>query len=181
MISLFAVSVLFLGVLLVGAWRPPREHSVTVAERISRVAVLLPQTQCRQCGYAGCRPYAEAIVKRGEDVTRCRPGGGVTQEALAELLGRKLPRSDIDSRPPQQRAEVVEAQCIGCTKCVVACPVDAIVGAHKRMHTVLNAVCTGCGLCLPPCPVDCIELKAAPLAAAQWRWHHPRGAATESL
>ena len=127
---------------------------------------LLPQTQCTQCGYAGCKPYAQAIARGDAGIDQCPPGGEAGVRALAELLGREAgpvnPRHGVH-KPPQV-AFIREAECIGCTKCIQACPVDAIVGASKLMHTVIADSCTGCELCLPPCPVDCIDL-VAPTAA----------------
>jgi electron transport complex protein RnfB len=128
-----------------------------LVERLDR---LLPQTQCGQCGYAGCRPYAEAMATGQADVDRCPPGGDAGARALATLLGRPALRYDRSlgiHRPPEV-ALVVEADCIGCTKCIQACPVDAIIGGSKRMHTVLEPLCTGCRLCVPVCPVDCIVM-----------------------
>ena len=134
----------------------------TLAQRID---ALLPQTQCTQCGYDGCRPYSEAIAAGEADINQCPPGGDAGVEMLAALLARE-PKSLNPAnglyRPPQV-AVIDEETCIGCTKCIQACPVDAIVGASKRMHTVIASWCTGCELCLPPCPVDCIALL--PVAA----------------
>ena len=130
-----------------------------------RIDALLPQTQCTKCGYDGCRPYAEAIAAGAADINQCPPGGDEGVARLARLLGRvPLPLNPVNGayRPPQV-AVIDEAACIGCTKCIQACPVDAIVGASKRMHTVIASWCTGCELCLPPCPVDCIALL--PVAA----------------
>ena len=137
---------------------PPRDTG-TLAERID---ACLPQTQCRRCGYDGCRPYAEAVAA-GASIDRCGPGGDPVIEALAAVTGRApLPLApDVGAPGPLLRAVIDEARCIGCTLCIQACPVDAIVGAQKRMHTVLPAFCTGCELCIPPCPVDCIELRPA--------------------
>jgi electron transport complex protein RnfB len=133
-----------------------------VNELARRIDALLPQTQCTRCGYAGCRPYAEAIACGEADINQCPPGGDAAVASLAHLLGREakpLNPANGAYRAPQV-ALIDETACIGCTKCIQACPVDAIVGASKRMHTVLAAWCTGCELCLPPCPVDCIELLA---------------------
>ena len=132
-----------------------------LADRLDR---LLPQTQCGQCGYAGCRPYAEAMATGEADVDRCPPGGDAGARYLASLLrSRPLPYGRTRGvRKPPQVALIVEADCIGCTKCIQACPVDAIVGANKLMHTVLPPLCTGCELCVPACPVDCIVMEAAP-------------------
>jgi electron transport complex protein RnfB len=129
------------------------------------IDAILPQTQCTQCGFPGCRPYAEAIAAGEADIERCPPGGDDGGRRLAALLGRPakpLDRRYGESLPPRV-AVIDEAACIGCTKCIAACPVDAIVGASKLMHTVLAAWCTGCELCVPPCPVDCIAL--APVTA----------------
>jgi electron transport complex protein RnfB len=122
----------------------------------------LPQTQCTRCGYAGCRPYAQAIVD-GDAINRCPPGGEGTVATLARLTGRAIVALDPAHGEPEpfSVARIDEAWCIGCTLCIEACPVDAIAGGPKRMHTVLPALCTGCALCLPPCPVDCIEMIAA--------------------
>lgn len=130
-----------------------------------RIDAELPQTQCRQCGYDGCRPYAEAVARGEAEINRCPPGGEAGVRALAELLGRPVVPIAPECGEPVDHPEVAfidEATCIGCTRCIQACPVDAIVGASKRMHTVIAAECTGCGLCLPPCPVDCIELVPSP-------------------
>jgi electron transport complex protein RnfB len=149
----------------------------TLAERID---ALLPQTQCTQCGYDGCKPYAEAIARGAADIDQCPPGGDPGVARLARLLGRASKPLDPTHgayRPPQV-AVVDEAACIGCTKCIQACPVDAIVGASKLMHTVVASWCTGCELCIPPCPVDCIALApvdALPLADASRARHERRG------
>ena len=129
-----------------------------LAERIDAV---LPQTQCTRCGYPTCRAYAQAIATGEADIDRCPPGGADGVAALAALLGRpaKPLNPDYGVEQPPQVAIIDEAVCIGCTKCIRACPVDAIVGAAKRMHTIIAAECTGCELCLPPCPVDCITLS----------------------
>ena len=125
---------------------------------IERLDRLLPQTQCGQCGYPGCRPYAEAMARGEAGIDHCPPGGDAGARALARLLG--VPPLPYDrSRGMQaapQVALVIEADCIGCTKCIKACPVDAIIGAAKHMHVVIEPLCTGCDLCLPACPVDCI-------------------------
>lgn len=122
---------------------------------------LLPQHQCQRCGYAGCRPYAEAIASGETDINRCPPGGEPVLQALAALTGRPTlpPAADVEPRMPAQVARIDAERCIGCTKCLPACPVDAIVGTGKLLHEVIDAACTGCGLCIPPCPVDCITLE----------------------
>ncbi|WP_196778733.1 Rnf electron transport complex subunit RnfB [Cognatilysobacter tabacisoli] len=131
-----------------------------LVERLDR---LLPQTQCGQCGFDGCRPYAEAMARGEADIDRCPPGGDDGARALAALL--RVPAKPFDrargEHKPAQVALVVEADCIGCTKCIQACPVDAIIGASKHMHTVIEPLCTGCELCVPACPVDCIVLVPA--------------------
>ena len=125
-----------------------------------RIDALLPQTQCRLCGYPGCRPYAEALAAGRADINQCPPGGDDGARALATLLG--VAYKPIDARfgatHPPAVAVIDEALCIGCTLCIQACPVDAIAGAAKLMHTVIARDCTGCELCLPPCPVDCIRM-----------------------
>jgi len=134
-------------------------HSLDLVERLDR---LLPQTQCGQCGFDGCRPYAEAMAHGDVGTERCPPGGDAGARALARLLG--VPEASYDrargTHKAAQVAVVVEADCIGCTKCIQACPVDAIVGATKLMHTVVAPLCTGCELCVPACPVDCIDMRA---------------------
>jgi electron transport complex protein RnfB len=129
----------------------------TLADRID---ALLPQTQCARCGYPDCRAYAEAVANRETGFNRCPPGGEATLSALAELLHERPQSLDpaLGTFTPGTVAFIEEPLCIGCTKCIAACPVDAITGAQKQMHTVIEALCTGCGLCLPPCPVDCIRL-----------------------
>lgn len=130
-------------------------------ETAEGIDALLPQTQCRKCGYAGCRPYAEAIVRGEADVNQCPPGGDEVARDLAALLGVSFKPLDTAfgvHRPPAV-AVIDETACIGCRLCIQACPVDAIVGAAKLMHTVIAEACTGCELCLPPCPVDCIRME----------------------
>lgn len=130
------------------------------AQLADEVNALLPQTQCAQCGYPGCRPYAEAIANDGAPINLCPPGGDLTIRNLASLLGRDI----VPLAAPQPGVHAVaiidESLCIGCTHCRNACPVDAIVGTHQLMHTVIESECTGCELCLAPCPVDCISLRA---------------------
>lgn len=137
----------------------------TTTDLADRIDALLPQTQCTRCGYPTCRAYADAIAAGPADIDRCPPGGADGIAALADLLGRAVKplNPDFGTEGPPLVAVIDEAACIGCTKCIRACPVDAIVGAAKRMHTVIATECTGCELCLPPCPVDCISLF--PIAA----------------
>jgi electron transport complex protein RnfB len=124
------------------------------------INALLPQTQCGQCDYAGCRPYAEAIAEGRADINQCPPGGDEGIRALAVLLGLapKPLNPEHGAVLPESVVIIRETECIGCTKCIQACPVDAIIGASKRMHTVLAEWCTGCNLCILPCPVDCIDI-----------------------
>lgn len=124
------------------------------------IDVLLPQTQCTRCGYSGCRPYAEAILAGAAPINQCPPGGAATIGALASLIGRPpLPLNPANGvEGPPLVAQINEEVCIGCAKCLPPCPVDAIVGAHQQMHTVILALCTGCELCVAPCPVDCISM-----------------------
>ncbi|MEO0421672.1 MAG: RnfABCDGE type electron transport complex subunit B [Pseudomonadota bacterium] len=139
----------------------PPDARAALAERLDR---LLPQTQCRQCLYDGCRPYADAMAQGEAQINRCPPGGEATIALLARELGREPMPLDPrhGTHGPLQLARIDESRCIGCRLCIKACPVDAIVGAPKLMHTVLAEDCTGCELCLPPCPVDCIDLLPAP-------------------
>ena len=134
---------------------------MTLADRID---ALLPQTQCTRCGYDGCRPYAEALAANAADIDRCPPGGDVGIVRLATLLGRvvKPLSAEVGDAQAPQVAIIDEAACIGCTKCIQACPVDAIIGGAKHMHVVIDPLCTGCGLCVPACPVDCIVMELVP-------------------
>jgi Na+-translocating ferredoxin:NAD+ oxidoreductase subunit B len=142
--------------------------SETAPDIVARIDALLPQTQCTRCGYAGCKPYAAAIAGGEAQINQCPPGGSATIVALAALLGRPVqalnPVHGVET--PPLVAWIDESRCIGCARCLAPCPVDAIGGAPKYMHTVLIERCTGCELCLPPCPVDCIELKPGPQPAA---------------
>jgi electron transport complex protein RnfB len=142
---------------------------VSIPTLADRLDALLPQTQCEQCGFHGCRPYAEAMARGEAPVNRCPPGGAAGIAKLAALLD--TPALPLDPshgvEKPRALARIVEADCIGCTKCIQACPVDAIVGAARLMHTVLPDHCTGCELCVPACPVDCIVLEPMPLAQVE--------------
>lgn len=159
LVAVITLSLLALaaGLLLALASRRLPAADDDVAEQVNR---LLPQTQCAQCGYPGCRPYADAIVAGRADINLCPPGGEETVRRLSALLGREV--VPLAQRPivvPGSVAIIDESRCIGCTHCRTACPVDAIVGAQQFMHTVIAAECTGCELCIEPCPVDCIRME----------------------
>jgi electron transport complex protein RnfB len=153
--------------------------TVDTPDLVARIDALLPQTQCRLCGYSGCRPYAEAIAAGRAGINQCPPGGDGGARDLASLLN--VTYTPVDPRfgtpNPPARAQIDETLCIGCTLCIEACPVDAIVGAPKLMHTVIADACTGCELCLAPCPVDCINLKPT---GAQPTREDRRGAAAQA-
>ncbi len=130
----------------------------------------MPQTQCTQCGFSGCKPYAEAIIDQRAPINRCPPGGTVGIALLAAVTGRAIVALDASCgvEAPRKIARIVAELCIGCTHCIRACPVDAIAGGPKRLHAIIPELCTGCALCLPPCPVDCIEMVEPPLALVGW-------------
>jgi Na+-translocating ferredoxin:NAD+ oxidoreductase subunit B len=134
---------------------------VTATPLADRIDAALPQTQCTRCGYPDCRRYAEAIAEGAADINRCPPGGAQGIVRLATITGRAVQPLDPERghEGPRALAVIDEAWCIGCTLCIKACPVDCIVGASKRMHTVIDALCTGCELCVPVCPVDCISMQ----------------------
>jgi len=142
---------------------------------VDQIDGMLPQTQCGQCGYPGCRPYAEAISE-GDAINKCPPGGQSTVEALADLLDVEvLPlEGGAEEEPVKTVAYIREDECIGCTKCIQACPVDAILGAAKQMHTVIESECTGCDLCVEPCPVDCIDMLPIETTLNTWKWDMPQ-------
>jgi len=142
---------------------------------VEKIDYLLPQTQCGQCGFPGCKPYATAIASGEADINQCPPGGETTIIALADLLGREPkplnPENGVEST--KTVAWIDEETCIGCTLCIQACPVDAIVGAAKLMHTIIAEECTGCDLCIPPCPVDCIKVFPVKPGVQDWVWEYP--------
>jgi electron transport complex protein RnfB len=142
---------------------------------VDQIDALLPQTQCGQCGFPGCRPYAEAIAKGEAEINQCPPGGEEGVKSLAELLGvePKPLSAEHGEEKPKSVAIIDEQKCIGCTLCIQACPVDAILGAPKLMHTVIESECTGCELCVSPCPVDCIRIEPVKESLATWRWPEP--------
>jgi len=142
---------------------------------VEQIDSLLPQTQCGQCGYPGCKPYAQAIAD-GDTINKCPPGGQTTINAIADLLDVEAPTLDAEHGEESDTKTVAyirEDECIGCTKCIQACPVDAILGAAKLMHTVIVSECTGCDLCVEPCPVDCIDMLPVDKGLADWKWDLP--------
>lgn len=143
---------------------------------VDKVDALLPQTQCGQCGFPGCRPYAEAIASGNADINQCPPGGQATIVALADLLGmdpKPLNAEHGIEEEVKTIVEIDEQTCIGCTLCIQACPVDAILGAAKQMHTIISSECTGCNLCIPPCPVECIHVVPVKEEISTWKWPFP--------
>ncbi len=164
---------LFFGLLLGYAAIRFKVEGDPITEQLDAV---LPQTQCGQCTYPGCRPYAEAIAKGEADINQCPPGGESTIQALANIMGVEAKPLNSEHGKPTATPEValiLEDICIGCTLCIQACPVDAIVGAAKQMHTVIIDECTGCELCVAPCPVDCIIMVPAQQGIDAWRWPQP--------
>lgn len=164
MLLALLVTVALAALLAVTLLSPPAADAKDEQRLIESIDSLLPQTQCGRCTYAGCKPYATAIARGEADINQCPPGGQSTVAALAALLRREArpvdPKFGVVPNVPTV-ARIDEPACIGCAKCIQACPVDAIVGAQKFMHTVIAAQCTGCELCIPPCPVDCIEMRPA--------------------
>lgn len=156
-IGVMTIIALLAGLLLSYANRRMPADRGSLVEKANE---LLPQTQCAQCGFPGCRPYASAIIEDHAAINLCPPGGQATVDKLATLLGRDtLALADIEpSLMHQSKAVITEELCIGCTLCRDACPVDAIIGAQHYMHSIISSECTGCELCLPPCPVDCINM-----------------------
>lgn len=172
LVALGGLSILFGGILGFAAVKFRVEGDPLVAQ----IDDLLPQTQCGQCGYPGCRPYAQAIVD-GDAINKCPPGGQSTINDLANLLDVEAPSLDDDHgevSDVKKVAVIREDECIGCTKCIQACPVDAILGAAKQMHTVIADECTGCDLCVEPCPVDCIDMVPVDGGLHGWSWAMPQ-------
>ncbi|MDM3870954.1 electron transport complex subunit RsxB [Porticoccus sp. W117] len=175
--ALVGLAILFGGILGFAAVR----YKVEGDPIVDQIDELLPQTQCGQCGHPGCRPYAEAIAN-GEAINHCPPGGQDTIDALANLLGVESIPLDAEHGEESDVATVAyirEDECIGCTKCIQACPVDAILGAAKLMHTVIADECTGCDLCVEPCPVDCIDMIPVTTTIDTWSWQRPGLIATD--
>jgi electron transport complex protein RnfB len=148
---------------------------------VDQIDALLPQTQCGQCSYPGCKPYAEAIAN-GEKINKCPPGGEATIQALADLLDVEPEPLDAEhgEESVKKVAVIREDECIGCTKCIQACPIDAIIGAAKQMHTVIEKDCTGCDLCVEPCPVDCIDMIPIEPTVQTWSWEQPTLASNQT-
>lgn len=171
-IALMALIALALGAVLGYASVKFRVEADPLVEKIDAV---LPQTQCGQCGHPGCRPYAQAIADGVDDINKCPPGGEDGIRKLAELLGVEYKPFDEGAAQPKPKAVAVidEETCIGCTLCLQACPVDAILGAAKQMHTIIESECTGCELCIAPCPVDCIAMKPLEPTLKTWKWGEP--------
>jgi len=142
---------------------------------IDKIDSILPQTQCGQCGFPGCKPYATAIASGAADINQCPPGGDEGIHKLADLLGVEYKPLNAEHGEPTPKSVAVidEKTCIGCTLCIQACPVDAILGSAKHMHTIIEKECTGCELCLPPCPVDCIDMAPIEENAENWKWKYP--------
>jgi len=142
---------------------------------VEKIDALLPQTQCGQCGFPGCKPYAEAIAKEEAAINQCPPGGEQTIHDLADLLDLEVLPLNPENGTVSEKTVVIidEETCIGCTLCIQACPIDAIVGAAKQMHTVIESECTGCDLCIPPCPVDCIIITPVKKDLKTWQWDKP--------
>jgi len=173
-----SIMLLLSGLLTLGLYLIAKKPATTgrpdsLRQTIDAIDSLLPQTQCGKCHYPGCRPYAEAIASGEAEINQCPPGGEHTLQAIALLLGRDTRLNVVEPRLPNQVALIDEAICIGCVKCINACPVDAIIGAPKKMHTVIKQSCTGCGLCIAPCPVDCISLVPVRVKTREWVWSKP--------
>ena len=171
---LLAIAIMALGALVLGAALgfASIKFKVEGNPLVEKIEGILPQTQCGQCGFPGCKPYAEAIAKGEVDINLCPPGGMEGVQKLADLLGREVKDLEAEEKP-KQVAIIDENTCIGCTLCIQACPVDAIVGAAKQMHTIIAPLCTGCELCLPPCPVECIRMEPIGENIDNWKWKYP--------
>jgi len=168
-ILIFAGLALLIGVILALASRYFHVDGDPLADNID---ALLPQTQCGQCGFPGCRPYANAVASQEAEVNQCVPGGERTMLEIADVMGVEPKEIEEEETAPMV-AYIRENECIGCTLCIKACPVDCIIGAPKQYHTVITDQCTGCTLCLEPCPVDCIDMVAVSEPLEHWSWPVP--------
>ncbi|MGY0398502.1 MAG: electron transport complex subunit RsxB [Ostreibacterium sp.] len=167
-ILIFLIIIVSLGLLFIWITDYFKVKHTPLAEKINAI---LPQTQCRQCHYLGCKPYAEAIANGEATINQCPPGGQAGIKKLAELLNLEeipLNTEHGEEKFIPETAIIIEKDCIGCTLCIQACPVDAILGAARHMHTVISDACTGCELCIAPCPVDCIIMKEKPKKITEW-------------
>ncbi len=171
---IIAIAIMALGAVVLGAalGYASIKFKVEGDPLVEKIEAILPQTQCGQCGYPGCRPYAEAINKGEADINLCPPGSMEGVQRLADLLGREVKPLEAEEKP-KSVACIDEQTCIGCTLCIQACPVDAIVGAAKQMHTIVADLCTGCELCVPPCPVECITMNPITENLDTWKWKAP--------
>ncbi|MDR9499526.1 MAG: electron transport complex subunit RsxB [Hydrogenovibrio sp.] len=175
----FLVLALFFGMLLGYAKIKFKVEGNPVADQIDSI---LPQTQCGQCGFPGCRPYAEALAEGNSEVNLCVPGGHEVMIQISEITHREPKEMDASNPPPEEPmvAVIDEDICIGCVHCIKACPVDAIVGTTKMMHTVIEKECTGCELCVPVCPVDCIDMVPLKKTPQTWHWPEPNANSLEN-
>ena len=172
-----AIAIMALGAVVLGALLgyASIQFKVEGDPLVEKIEAILPQTQCGQCGYPGCKPYAQAIAKGEAEINQCPPGGEEGIHKLADLLGREFKSLSAEHgiEKPKSVAVIDEQTCIGCTLCIQACPVDAIVGAAKQMHTIIAGLCTGCELCVPPCPVECISMPVIGENLDNWQWKYP--------
>ena len=156
------------------ALKEPAVGLQTLSGKAQKIHQVLPQTQCQQCGYHDCSGYAQALVAQKAPLDLCQPGGHEVYTKLATLFAQPVNLREVNITPaPQKLAVINEQECIGCTHCIRACPVDAIIGAAKHMHTVIRQECTGCELCLAPCPVDCIQMVPFAPTISTWKWTYP--------
>ncbi|MDP8052230.1 electron transport complex subunit RsxB [Pasteurella atlantica] len=170
MLTYYVIAILTIIALVVGAILGYASIKLKVKADpiVEKIDAILPQSQCAQCGYPGCKPYAEAIAN-GDDITKCIPGGPPLVIKIADLMGVEPPEMEGEA-PEEMVAFIEEDMCIGCTKCIQACPVDAIIGTNKAMHTIIPELCTGCELCVAPCPTDCIKMIKSKQATPKRNW-----------
>ena len=171
---LLAIAIMALGAVVLGAALgfASIKFKVEGDPLVEKIEAILPQTQCGQCSYPGCKPYAEAIAKGEADINKCPPGGAEGVQRLADLLGREVKPLDAEEKP-KSVAIIDENTCIGCTLCIQACPVDAIVGAAKQMHTIVAGLCTGCEVFRAPGRVECIRMEVIGENIDNWKWRYP--------